>query len=676
MLFLVLSNVNLSQPINSLPTIGPAYQHRLTKLGIRTISDLLHYFPFRYEDLSAKKAIVEVASGETVTIVASVWQITKLRTRYGKTLIKARLNDVTGSIEAVWFNQDYLLTILKPNLKFSFSGKANFFGNKLTLTNPQFEEVRPDGQIHTGRLVPIYSQTAGVSSKWLRTKLNKVLESSLEVDDFLERETLEVEHLMGWSEALKQIHFPTSLSNAVSARRRLALNELISLQVQGLIIKQKTRLRQAKPISFDKLKMKQLLASLPFKLTSSQTKAIAAVSSDLAKKQAMNRLLQGEVGSGKTVVAAAAIYGCVEARFKAALMAPTEVLAAQHYQTLREIFGNSIKLKLKTGSYKSQVTDYDVLVGTHALLNENIAADKLNLVVIDEQQRFGVDQRSLLLSKGLNPHLLSLTATPIPRTLALTFYGQLDISTLEEVPSGRLAVKTYLVPGQKREKAYKFAAKLAGRGGQGFIVCPLIEPSETLDTVKSATTFFQELKNGVFASLKVGLLHGRLKAHEKSTVIQQFREGQIQILVSTAVVEVGIDIPNADFIIIEAAERFGLASLHQLRGRVGRGKKQSYCLLFESDNSANNQKRLKLLVRYSDGMKLSEMDLKTRGAGDLFGTLQHGQLDLKLADIADLGLIQQASKLSKNLLATKTDETKLYAQLGITDKLIKKTKLN
>lgn len=647
------TKLNFSSTISEIPTIGKVYQNKLHNLGIRTVGDLLYYFPFRYEDLAEKKQISELEIGEVLTIKATLWQITKFRTKFGKTIIKAVVNDPTGTLDIIWFNQVYLLTVLKPNLILNLSGKVGLFSGKKALINPKYEIIRDSFSvpIHTERLVPIYSESGNISSKWIRTKVYQLLSTSqIQIDDFLDNKIRNKEQLIDLESALKEIHFPTSFDQARKARERLGFDELLILHLKNL--RQKNKVKDDRPtikLNFDQKKLTKFKKSLPFRLTDSQEKTIAEITADLESGKTMNRLLQGEVGSGKTVVSCFPIYTCVLSGFQAALLAPTEILAKQHFQTISTFLGDKLKVELHTGSTKAKTSDFNVVVGTHALLNSNFKIKNLGLIVVDEQQRFGVLQRSVLKNQPQNPHFLTMTATPIPRTLALTLYGNLDISTLEEIPTGRKKVKTYFVPRYKRDGAYDFIKKELNKGGQAFIICPLIEVSETLVSVRSAKAEFDRLSNEVFPEYKLGLLHGRLKTTEKDQVISDFRTGKIDILVSTPVVEVGIDIPNASIMLIEAAERFGLSSLHQLRGRVGRGERQSYCLIFSDNQNQTVIERLKLLEKYNDGLKLAEMDLEKRGPGDILGTAQSGQFSLRLLNDINLDLIVRSRKVAENI---------------------------
>lgn len=625
---------------------------KLGKLGIKTVEDLLYWVPFRYNDFSLVSPIARTQPGETVTVRGKVTSIKNAFTKTGKKLQQAKVADQTGTIDVIWFNQMYLTRVIRPGDRISLSGKVDWFGHKIVMISPEYE-ISEGESLHTGRLVPVYSETAGLSSKWLRGRIAFVLKECLpSVKEFLPEEIRSKYRLIGLHEAIQTVHFPKMTEEAKIARERLSFDELFLLQLRA---QEQKRLweetKKAHLISHGDVS--SFITSLPFALTRDQKKALTDILSDLEKSIPMNRLLEGDVGSGKTVVSAAAMFVVYRSRFRSILMAPTEILALQHAASLKQFLApHGVSVGILTGSKKDKTTA-DVLVGTHALLAKTATFTNVGLLVIDEQQRFGVSQRTLLTEKTTGrttPHLLTMTATPIPRTVARTIWGNLDLSVLTDMPLGRKPVKTWLVPKEKREKAYQWIKReLAEQDAQAFIVCPLIEESETLTTVRAAAKEFEFLSKKIFPDLRLGLLHGRLKAQEKTRIIDDFRAHQIDILVTTPVVEVGVDIPNATVMLVEASERFGLSQLHQLRGRVGRGEKPSYCLLFTENETEHVVTRLKTLETNHSGPLLAEIDLKLRGPGELFGTAQHGVPELKVATFSDEAVLRQAGEAAKTI---------------------------
>ena len=666
--------MDLKTPIKDNGRVYKMYSKRLEKLDIKILEDFLHHFPNRYDDYSLISKIGQVQAGETVTIQGVVVEFKNEFTKNWKRIQKAKIKDETGEIEAIWFNQPFLANIIHKDDKISLAGKINWFLRKLVIQSPQYEVMFDSKTIHTGRLVPIYPETHGVSSKWLRRQTYNIIDNYKQnLLEHLPDSIITNNKLLGLSEAIEQIHFPKTIEYANRANERLAFDEFFLLH---LSVMQKRsiweKIQVSHPYSITKFKknIEEFWEKLPFTLTFAQKKAVGDIFADLAQKKPMNRLLEGDVGSGKTVVSAIAMYLSYLNGFQSVLMSPTEILAQQHFKTISDLLSPfGVKVGLATGSKKLKMENrkwkIDVLVGTHAVLSKNISFENLGLVVIDEQQRFGVEQRTLIRQKGKNPHLLTMTATPIPRTIALTLYGDLDLSILDEMPKGRKYVKTWLVPKEKRKNAYKWIEKqILETKSQAFIVCPFIEPSESMQTIKAANKEYEYLKKEVFGKLKLGLLHGKLKSKEKNEVLRRFREGKIDILVATPVVEVGIDIPNATLMIIEGAERFGLAQLHQLRGRVGRGDKQSYCLLFTDSENAFSEGRLKAMERLSVGEELAELDLKLRGPGEIYGTMQHGAHMLKIASFSDFSLIEK----------TKKEALKIFPHLSKYPRLLEKLK--
>lgn len=661
--------MNLQAPIVTAGHIYKLFARRLEKLGIINFEDFLYHIPARYDDFSLISKINKVQPGEVVTIKGTVSEINNEFTKNFKRLQKAEIADETGTIEVVWFNQPYLTKVIHSQDKIALSGKIDWFLRRLVLQSPEYEIINDFPMIHTGRLVPVYPETKGITSKWLRRQTYKLIyENKEQFVEYLPDSTIVEHSLMKFSDAIEQIHFPKTPFNATRSRQRLSFDELFLLQLSSMDRKYNwNKNLVSNPFNTDKYrnKISEFLNKLPFNLTGAQKRVVEEIFNDLARTKPMNRLLEGDVGSGKTVVSAIAMYLGFLNGFQSVLMAPTEILAQQHYKTILQLLEPfKIKVGLVTGSQKRKIKDCDVMVGTHAVLSKGINFDKLGLVVIDEQQRFGVEQRALIRSKGKNPHLLTMTATPIPRTIALTLYGDLDLSILDEMPHGRKQIKTWLVPAEKREKAYTWIEKqIKETKSQVFIVCPFIEESETMQTVKAANREFENLKTNVFKNLKLGLLHGRMKAKEKEEVLNKFRNGKIDILVATPVVEVGIDIPNATIIVIEASERFGLAQLHQLRGRVGRGDKQSYCLLFSESLNIQTLERLKAMEKHNIGAELAELDLELRGPGEIYGTAQHGRKMLKIASFSDFDLIQKVRKEAEKIFPEIQKYPKLLEKL-------------
>lgn len=647
--------MTLSSSVIAIPGVGDVLQKKLAKLDIHSIFDLLYHLPFRYEDRSLIAKTKSAQPGETITVIGTIDKVKNTYTKNGKFIQTANLTDDSGILQVVWFNQTFLSRTIPAGTDIALYGKVEFYNRKPTLFAPEYEILNPKSNpqnlLHMGRLVPVYPETAGITSKWLRTKIFNLL-NTLDLSDFYPLPST----FPNLSSTLKNIHFPADLEHIESYRRRLAFDELFILQLTALLRKaswRKTKL--AHPFKVDPDKTSGFVTSLPFTLTSSQNQAISEIFSDLGLPHAANRLLEGDVGSGKTVVAAAAAYVAYLNGFQTLLMAPTQILAAQHHQTLSGLlkpFGIEVGLITSQSKFKHQNSKFKIIVGTHSLLSAKLKFDQVGLVIIDEQHRFGVAQRALATQIGKTPHVLTMTATPIPRTVALSLYGDLDLSVLTDIPTGRLPVKTWVVPEAKRAAGYAWIKKeILERNTQCFIVCPFIDDSETLSTVKSATTEFNKLKE-IFSDLKLGLLHGKLKSADKDRVINSFRAGDTDILVATPVVEVGIDIPNATIMLIEGANRFGLAQLHQLRGRVGRGSEQSYCLLYSDEPDTS---RLQAMQNHQSGMELAEIDLKIRGPGQIYGIAQHGSSQFKIANYSDLSLIEQtrlhAQKIFTGLLS-------------------------
>lgn len=648
--------MDLNSPITDLPKVGPIFARKFEKLGIDTLEDLFYHVPARYLDYSNVTTINKLRANEVATIHAKIVSLKNIYSKRGLKMQIGSVEDSTGKIMVVWFNQPFLIKTLYPGRLISLSGKVGFFGRKLCLSSPDYELLveDDDATMHTGRLVPVYPETSGLSSRWIRRKMKDAYDE-LTIEEFLSDEILQKNKLIHFKKAIEYVHFPENLEEAEIGRKRLAFNELLNLELKSLIRKLNwDKKRVAHKLEVDDKSVKTFIDSLPFTLTKSQTKVIGEILDDLKSSVPMNRLLEGDVGSGKTAVAAVGMFAAFASGFQSAIMAPTQILAAQHYQTLKKIFEKyKVRISLITGTAKKIETGRsDIIVGTHSLIHDKINLENVAFIVIDEQHRFGVEQRKHLIKKSGIPHVLTMTATPIPRTVALTAYGDMDLSVLTDMPAGRQKVTTWVVPEGKRTGAYGWIEKqIKTEKCQAFIVCPLIEDSETetLADVKSVTSEFIHLKS-VFPDLRLGLLHGKLKPAEKDLVLESFKKGNLDILVTTPVVEVGIDIPNATVMVIEAAERFGLAALHQLRGRVGRGSAKSYCLLFSNFHSGTAYARLQAMEKTYSGFELSELDLKLRGPGEIFGTAQSGLPELKIADWSDYDLIKAAKEAATEIV--------------------------
>ncbi|MBI2638436.1 ATP-dependent DNA helicase RecG [Candidatus Peregrinibacteria bacterium] len=681
----------LATPLSKALKTTTSHLKRLKELGIETVEDFLKYFPRTYTDDRQLKQIKDIVIGEANTVRATIQSIySKPSFRRRMSVITALIGDETGSIETVWFNQAYIARTLQKGMRIVVSGKIKYDAKKgkISFQNPAFEIEKPE-QIHTARIVPIYHETelslqktrpGRLSSKWIRDKLFPLMGFADMFPEFLPEEIQKTYGLIPYAQAIRTVHFPKNEKELEQAKRRLAFDELFLLQLAALYRRhqyRKTTHEAKKSIPADWELIKTFSESLPWPLTRAQKKAIYEIIKDLEAPYPMTRLLEGDVGSGKTVVAAAAILHVARKKWQACILAPTEILARQHLHTLSKTLAPfEISPALLVGSTpakeKREILEglkqakISVVVGTHAVLQEKVEFDKLALAVIDEQHRFGVRQREALRQQG-SPHILHLTATPIPRTLALILYGDQDLSILDEMPPGRKPVETHVVPEEKRTKAYAWIAKEIQKGQQAFIIFPLINESEVLE-VKAATQEFERLRSEIFPNLKLGLLHGQMPTDEKQSVMEAFCKGQIQILVSTAVVEVGVDVPNATIMMIEGAERFGLAQLHQFRGRVGRGLKQSYCFLFPSSPQTNSLQKNKILnrlgalVKYHSGFQLAEIDLQLRGPGEVYGTAQSGIPDLKMAVMSDAITIKQSREAVEKIMDS-DPELKNHPQL-------------
>ncbi len=662
-----MERITADTPLSDFPGVGPARQRALAKLGLERVGDLLRFYPRAYEDRTRVFPVAAAPIDTPVCVEAMVAQPPRLsRIRRGLDLVKTRAVDDTGAMELTFFNQPYLQRSLQRGESYIFYGKMELVGGRRQMTNPVLE--RPGRRRATGRILPRYPLTAGVSNYLLVDLAQAAVEHGLDsLEETLPAAVRERFHLPGIQEACAQIHFPDSFAALDAARARLAFEELFYLTA-GLSLLRKRRER-GRGVALNAGSVPAFQALLPFPLTGAQRRVMDQCAADLCAGPPMNRLVQGDVGSGKTAIAAFCLWRAAKSGAQGALMAPTELLAQQHYQTLRAMLEpDGVAVGLLTGSQtpaekraiKTALAagELQVVVGTHALLSRGVDFRDLALAVVDEQHRFGVGQRSALAGKGTSPHLLVLSATPIPRTLALILYGDLDVSVLDQLPPGRRAVETYLVSDRYHQRLYAFLDKLVAQGRQGYIVCPAVEedPEEGDSTLKSVEQYAQYLSQEVFPHLRVAFVHGRMKARDKEAVMAAFAGGEVQILVSTTVVEVGVDVPNAAFMVVENADRFGLSQLHQLRGRVGRGKHQSYCVLVSNTRDPETRGRLKTLCATTDGFQIAEADLKARGPGDFFGQRQHGLPTLRLADLnADMRLLSAAQRAAQDLLAQDPD---------------------
>ncbi|HIQ00521.1 MAG TPA: ATP-dependent DNA helicase RecG, partial [Anaerolineales bacterium] len=656
----------LDAPLTTLRGVGSRQAARLARLGLHTIRDVLFFLPRRYDDFSRLKPINQLEYGEEATIIAKVWEAGTRKTRGGTVLFKVILSDDTGFIEVTWFNQPYLAERIRSGQQIVVSGKVDEYLGRLCLTSPEWEPLRRE-LLHTGRLVPVYSLTEGVSGRWLRQLVKRTVDYwAPRLPDHLPPSVREAHDLPDLSTALRQVHYPDSRERLEEARYRLAFDELFIFQLGLLRQRHLWRSAPGRQLPIDDRTIQAFVLGLPFQLTGAQQRALAQIVADMRSPYPMSRLLQGDVGSGKTVVAAAAMALAVTAGAQAAMMAPTEILAEQHYHTLTRIFANwpgrAPTIRLLTGSVTGPEREavyagladgsVDIVVGTQAIIQEGVTFHDLVLVVIDEQHRFGVRQRAALRQKGrdasrpYNPHLLVMTATPIPRSLQLTLWGHLDVSVIDEMPPGRQPVTTRVIFPRERERAYAFLRSQVEKGRQAFIICPLVEESEKIEA-RAAVEEYERLRKEVFPTLRLGLLHGRMKSEEKETVMTAFAQGDLDILVATSVVEVGIDVPNATVMLIEGAERFGLAQLHQFRGRVGRGEHASYCLLVSESASPEAEERLAAVEATTDGFVLAQKDLDLRGPGEFLGTRQSGFPDLKMASLTDLQLLEEAREAAR-----------------------------
>lgn len=685
---------NLGTTLSDTNSVTPYYLKKFQKLGINTLGDLILYFPRRYNDFTNLMPIASLAAGQVATIQGKIIKIKSISIfRRHINITEAIIEDDSGTIRAIWFNQPYLVKVLEEGTSVSLSGKIEHYKKGIQISNPMYEKMDTLGDLtHTGRLVPVYSETAGLTSRYIRNLVKKFMSAAKEIPDILPLAISKQYVFSSYFEAVSEIHFPENKESLDRARRRLAFEELFIIQLASIRQKRIWQKQKANPVIFDKELIQGFVKSLPFKLTNAQRLAAWDILQDLEKSYPMNRLLLGDVGSGKTVVAFIAALEMAAKGFQAAFMAPTEILALQHFTSAIKTFkAENLTIGLFTGStaklYSANVGvpqeitrtamlgkiangQVEFLIGTHALIQKEINFKKLGLVVIDEQHRFGVRQRGQFLfnikkrseeerdgfikfdkTPVFTPHILSMSATPIPRTLALAFYGTMDISRIDEMPLDRKKIITRIVSPENRSKAYDFIKKQIQKGHQAFIVCPRVEGSEMSET-RAAAKEFKRLAEKEFKGFTLGLLHGRLKNGIKESAIRDFADGRIKILVSTSVVEVGVDVPNATVMMIEGAEYFGLAELHQFRGRVGRGSAESYCFLFTDSASKESLERLSVMEKSSDGFKLAVEDLKHRGPGEFLGIgqIQSGFPMLKVASLFDEKLLKIAHEEAKKIL--------------------------
>ncbi|MGC8930746.1 MAG: ATP-dependent DNA helicase RecG [Dictyoglomus sp.] len=658
--------------------VGPHRAKLLNRLEIHTIYDLITYYPRDYDDRSKLKKISEIKPGERVTIKVKIIDYEETKTLYKKIpIIKAKISDNTGWAYAVWYGQKYIKQVLPPGTELLISGEAKRLLKHIEFENPEYETL-DEGEdkefLNVGRIVPIYSLTSGLTQKVLRKIIYDALtDYSIFLEDPLPKYLREKYNLMDKPVSVWEKHFPTSFLTMASASKRITFEELFFLQLNLAKKRREIEELSAPVFNIQSELVEKFLGSLPFKLTKAQEKVWEEIKKDLTSGRPMHRLLQGDVGSGKTVIAALATILAYDNGYQTAFMVPTEILAEQHYNRLKNIFEPfGIKIALLTSSTPKKEKTYiyldlaegklPVVIGTHALIQEEVTFKKLGLVIIDEQHRFGVIQRAKLWKKGEAPHLLVMTATPIPRSLALVLYGELDISIIDELPPGRKPVITYLFSKKERRKVYSFVEKEIEKGKQAFVVCPLIEESEKLEA-ESAKKLYEELKK-FFPRFNIGLIHGLVPREERTRIMEEFQKGEIQILVATTVIEVGVDIPNASIMVIENADRFGLAQLHQLRGRVGRGSEQSYCFLIADLKGENAKERLKVMVETNDGFVIANKDLEIRGPGEFFGTKQHGTLDALFVDLTkDMKLFEIARNEAFEVIKNQNERIEEYEKV-------------
>lgn len=639
--------------LSQIPSIGPKTISKLNKLNIYTPINLLYHFPSRYIDFSHITSISDVVENENATITGKLINFQNIFTRSHKNIQKAIIIDKTGQINLIWFNQPYLSKNFKIGETYSFAGTVSLFQNKKTIIGPIY------GQYNTGKIIPIYPETAGLTSNWFRKTLPILINQNLsQIKETLPSQIISKYNLLSLNKSIENIHLPLNFNSLNQARNRLAVEEILKIQIKSLLTKQQwlsqTSQFKIKITCRYQQKIDKLISNLPYKLTDSQQQVLSEVITDLTNsKKITNRLIQGDVGSGKTIIALIACFLNHLNNYSSLLIAPTEILANQHLATFKKILKPfKVPLFLLTGSQKitKKIPKNSIIISTHAAIYQKNKFDYVSLLIFDEQHKFGVKQRAFLSSQTKLPHCLTMTATPIPRTISLTILGNLDLSTIDTLPQKRLPIKTYLTPNNKIKDCYRWIeTEILKTKCQAFVVCPFIEESETIQSVKSAIKEFDYLSKEIFPKLKLGLIHGKTSTKDREKVLQQFQDNKINILVTTPIIEVGIDIPNSTIMVIQSADRFGLAQLHQIRGRVGRGQLQSFCYLFTESQNEKAINRLKFLAQNTNGIKIAEYDLKNRGPGEAFSIIQHGFPSLRLASLSDLDLITLGQKIITDL---------------------------
>ena len=646
----------LSDSVQFVKGVGPKMKENLRRLGISTVEDLLNFFPRRYQDWTRVTKMEDAHYGEEQVLYGRILEVKEIHPRMRMSILRVTISDGTGSAVLTYFNQPWKKNEFAVNCHVLAFGKPEYDYGHLTVQNAETEFAEPSELPSLQKLVPVYPLTEGIKISRMRAMISYALDHTEDITENLPAEVILREHLMGRLRAYRAMHNPPDWKTQQEARRRMAYEELFFMQA-GILLLRKKREKDVSAIKCapsGKL-VEAVLKNLPFRLTAGQQQAFRDIEDDMEGVVPMNRLVQGDVGSGKTAVAALALAKIAENGYQGALMAPTEVLAGQHYQTLQELYrGLPLRIAYLSGNTKAKERkeilkgladgSIQILIGTHALIQEDVIFAYLGLVITDEQHRFGVKQRKALETKGASPHILVMTATPIPRTMALSVYGDLDISAIRGMPPGRSPVKTYGIDGSYLQRVYNFMGREMEAGHQVYVVCPLVEKSEKQD-LASAVAVYEDLRDRVFPRFSVGLVHGRMKNDEKEKVMNDFRDGRIQLLVATSVIEVGVNVPNATIMFVYGADRFGLSQLHQLRGRVGRGKSQSYCILYTDNQNEITRLRIRLMCEIHDGFLLSEKDLLLRGSGEFFGYHQHGMPDLRVTDIIrDLPLLESARK--------------------------------